>query len=299
MSEDVLDRFVRYIKVERGRSAHTVRAYRRDVSSLLTYLDREGHQLGQLDRTTLRGWLAQRASTGVSNSTLARQTSAVRTFTAWAFKSGILSHDPGRLLAMPKRDKYLPTVLRQDQAEQVLDAAIEVADDGDPLGLRDVAALELLYSTGIRVSELSGIDIDDIDLESHTVRVVGKGNKERIVPFGIPAAKAVEQWIIRGRPRLVTSSSGPALLLGQKGGRWGQRQIRQMVKEMTHRSGVQIPLYPHVWRHTAATHMLEGGADLRIVQEFLGHASLETTQVYTSVSADRLRVIFQRAHPRA
>ena len=207
--------------------------------------------------------------------------------------------DPAVRLQAPRRDSYLPTVLRAEQATQLLELAAVRADDSLPTHLRDRAALELLYGTGIRVGELVGLDVDDVDSARRTVRVVGKGDKQRVVPFGLPADRAVRDWLTRGRPRLVTASSGPALLLGARGGRWDQRQVRDVVHRVLAATPDAPDAGPHALRHSAATHLLDGGADLRSVQEILGHASLATTQVYTHVSTERLRRTYQQAHPRA
>ena len=230
---------------------------------------------------------------------MARRATAVRVFTAWLARTGRIPADVGASLRSPKAHQTLPPVLRQDEARELVTAAARLADDGSPLGLRDIAMLELLYATGVRVGELVALDIDDLDRSRRVARVFGKGRKERTVPYGQPAAKAVEVWLSRGRPQLVASGAGPALFLGARGGRIDQRAVRTLV----HRRIADVPgapdIGPHGLRHTAATHLLEGGADLRSVQELLGHASLATTQLYTHVSTDRLRQAYRQAHPRA
>lgn len=229
---------------------------------------------------------------------MARRATAARVFTAWAQRTGRIGTDPGALLASPKPHKSLPGVLGQADTRAVLDAAAVAADDGSPVGLRDLAIMELLYATGIRVGELCALDVDDIDRSRRVVRVFGKGRKERSVPYGVPAAEALERWLAEARPKLAREGSGPAAFLGARGGRIDQRAVRRMVHERI--AVVDAPdLAPHGLRHTAATHLLEGGADLRSVQELLGHASLATTQVYTHVSGERLRKAYQQAHPRA
>ncbi len=219
--------------------------------------------------------------------------------TAWLARTGRAPQDVGASLASPRAHRTLPPVLRADEAADLIRAASELADDGSPVGLRDVAMLELLYATGVRVGELVGLDVDDVDRERNVVRVLGKGRKERTVPFGRPAARAVDFWVRHGRPALVRAGSGPALFVGVRGGRIDQRAVRTLV----HRRIADVPgapdIGPHGLRHTAATHLLEGGADLRSVQELLGHASLATTQLYTHVTTDRLRRAYQQAHPRA
>lgn len=297
---EALEGFERFLASERGRSRHTVRAYVADVSLLLGRAAGAGAaELDDLDLTLLRSWLASMSTNGLARSTLARRASAVRTFTAWAVRTGRMRQDAALRLVAPRRDQHLPTVLRRDQAAALLDLAAVRADDGRPVHVRDRAALELLYGTGIRVAELVGLDVDDVDLERRTVRVLGKGAKERVVPFGVPAERAVRDYLARARPRLVTSASGPALLLGARGGRWDARQVRSVVHAVLLLTGQGVDAGPHALRHSAATHLLDGGADLRTVQELLGHASLATTQVYTHVSVERLRSTYQQAHPRA
>jgi integrase/recombinase XerC len=253
-------------------------------------------EVSQITIAILRSWLARLHSAGASRATLARRASSARVFTAWAARDGLLDADPGALLASPKGHRPLPEVLRVDEAAAVMAAA---ADDHTPIGLRDAAVVELLYATGARVSELCGLDIDDLDTRRQTARLLGKGAKERTVPIGQPAINAVESWLARGRPRLVTPRSGPALLLGARGARLDPRAARQVVHDRISAVPGAADLGPHGLRHTAATHLLEGGADLRTVQELLGHATLATTQIYTHVSIDRLRATYERAHPRA
>jgi integrase/recombinase XerC len=202
-------------------------------------------------------------------------------------------------LVAPKRQSHLPGVLKQQEASALLDVAAVAADDDDPIHLRDRAALELLYASGIRVGELSALDIDDVDLGAGVVRVMGKGSKERTVPFGGPARDALQAWLARGRPRVVTAESGPAVFLGRRGRRVDPRQVRTAVHRLLEHVPDAPDLGPHGLRHSAATHLLEGGADLRLVQEMLGHASLATTQIYTHVSVDRLKQSYRQAHPRA
>jgi integrase/recombinase XerC len=230
---------------------------------------------------------------------MARRATAVRVFTAWALRTGRATADAGAQLGSPKAHKPLPPALDVAQARALLEAAAVQADDGSPVGLRDVAILELLYATGARVGELCGLDVDDVDRHRRVVRVFGKGRKERTVPYGLPAEQALARWLEEARPRLAVPGSGAALFLGARGRRIDQRTVRAMV----HRRLADVPgapdLGPHGLRHTAATHLLEGGADLRTVQEMLGHASLATTQIYTHVTTDRLRKAYHLAHPRA
>src|SRR6202000_3009842 len=239
------------------------------------------------------------ASTGAARTTLARRTSSVKTFTAWAARRGLLSADPAARLQVPKAHRTLPSVLRQDQALDAMAAAKSGAEQGDPLALRDRLIVEMLYATGIRVSELCGLDIDHVDTRFRTVRVLGKGDKQRTAPFGVPAAEALDAWWRDGRPALLTAASGPALLLGARGRRLDVRQARTVVHQTIAAVDGAPDMGPHGLRHSAATHLLEGGADLRVVQELLGHSSLATTQLYTHVAVSRLRAVHDQAHPRA
>jgi integrase/recombinase XerC len=296
----VLGEYERHLVAERDLTAHTVRAYVGDVQGLLEHAARLGHvDATGLDLRTLRSWLAKQQTVGRSRSTLARRATAARVFTAWLLRTGRAEADAGSSLGSPKTHASLPPVLRADEAADLISTAARLADDGSPVGVRDVAMLELLYATGIRVGELVGLDIDDVDRDRNVVRVFGKGRKERTVPFGHPAARALERWLARGRPALRAEGAGAALFLGVRGGRIDQRAVRTLV----HRRIAEVPgapdIGPHGLRHTAATHLLEGGADLRSVQELLGHASLATTQLYTHVTTDRLRRAYQQAHPRA
>jgi len=298
---DALDRFCEHLELERDLSAHTVRAYRGDLTSLFDHAARMGLTgPTQLQLMTLRSWLARLHTAGASRATLARRASSARTFTAWAVRRGLAQTDPGVRLVSPKPHRTLPPVLRATEAAAALDAAPPDDDAGDPIqALRDQAVLELLYASGIRVSELCGLDRDDVDLERRTIRVLGKGRKERTVPLGEPAIAALDLWLRDGRPVWATADSGPALLLGARGRRLDPRTARRAVHERLQTLPGMPDLGPHGLRHSAATHLLEGGADLRTVQELLGHATLATTQIYTHVSIDRLRATYERAHPRA
>lgn len=303
----VIAAFERDLRSVRGRSPHTVRAYGRDVAGLLEHADRMGRSgVGALDLTILRSWLARQRSQGAARSTLARRASAARTFTSWACSAGLLAQDPGPLLSSPVARRALPNVLTVAQAEVLFDRHAEQAtepgcapDPGDrAVALRDRAVLEMLYATGVRVGELCGANVPDLDGRRRLLRVLGKGSKERVVPYGLPAEAALEEWLRHGRPVLAGPLSGTALLLGRRGGRLDARTARRVVSEAATRAGLGH-LSPHGLRHSAATHLVEGGADLRTVQEVLGHASLETTQIYTHVTAERLKATYERAHPRA
>jgi integrase/recombinase XerC len=267
----------------------------------LSFLDARapGTGLQGLSLAVLRSWLAAGAGAGAARTTLARRTSGVKAFTAWAVRRGLLTGDPAARLQVPKARRTLPAVLRQDQALAAMSAAKSGSQQGDPLAIRDRLIVELLYATGIRVSELCGLDIDHVDTGHRLLRVLGKGNKQRSAPFGEPAAEALGSWLADGRPALVTAESGPALLLGARGGRLDVRQARTVVHQTVAAVDGAPDMGPHGLRHSAATHLLEGGADLRIVQELLGHSSLATTQLYTHVTVARLRAVHDQAHPRA
>ncbi|MDQ6688461.1 MAG: tyrosine recombinase XerC [Actinomycetota bacterium] len=296
----VLAAYERHLVSERDLAPHTVRAYLGDIAGLLEHATALGHtDVGSLDIRVLRSWLARQQTLGKARSTMARRATAVRVFTAWARRTGLAAHDPGALLGTPKAHQTLPPSLDASQVLGLLETAAASADDGSPLGLRDVAILELLYATGIRVGELCGLDIDDLDPARRVVRVFGKGRKERAVPYGVPADKSLTRWLERGRPRLFVAGAGAALFLGARGRRMDQRAVRTMVHARLQDVPGAPDLGPHGLRHTAATHLLEGGADLRSVQELLGHASLATTQLYTHVTTERLRRAFRQAHPRA
>jgi integrase/recombinase XerC len=289
--------FERHLRLERNRSAHTVRGYIADAVSLLDHATRQGSaSLPDIDLGVLRSWLAELRTGGAARTTLARRAAAARTFTAWMRTTGLVDIDAGVLLASPRAHRTLPPVLGADEA-----AALMEADEGElsPIARRDRLAVELLYASGIRVAELVGLDIDDVDRSRRVMRVLGKGAKERTVPFGQPALAALEDWLAHGRPELAVTGSGPALLLGARGKRMDQRAVREVVHRRLGRVPGAPDLGPHGLRHTAATHLLEGGADLRAVQELLGHASLATTQIYTHVSVERLRQVYVQAHPRA
>ncbi|MGE3287916.1 MAG: tyrosine-type recombinase/integrase [Pseudonocardia sp.] len=290
-----LERFRLHLERERGRSAHTVRAYVADLTGLLATVP----SLAALDLGALRRWLAAQHAGGASRATLARRAAAARTFTAWAHRAGLLATDPAARLSSPRAMTALPTIPDGDAMRMVLDAAAAGAAEGEPLAVRDLVALELLYGTGIRVGELCALDVDDVDRSRRTLRVLGKGARERTVPYGGPAARALDRWLPDVRAALATAASPPALLLGARGGRLHQRIVRTMVRAAVSAVPGTPATGPHGLRHAAATHMLERGADLRFVQELLGHAQLASTQLYTHVTVERLRAAHEQAHPRA
>jgi integrase/recombinase XerC len=298
--EEALAGFGTHLRDERGRGPNTVRAYLGDVADLLGFAAEQGvADLPDLDLAVLRAWLAGLDRRGAARSTIARHVAAARSFTAWALRRGLIEGDPAVRLTAPTARRGIPDVLRPGQVDQLMAVASVRADDAAPVHQRDVAMLELLYATGIRVSELVGMQCADLDWSRQTARVLGKGARERIVPFGNPAARALQTWIRDGRPRLAGPGSGDALFLGARGGRVDPRVVRRAVHALLAHVPDAPDVGPHGLRHSMATHMVEGGADLRSVQEVLGHASLGTTQIYTHVSIERLRSSYERAHPRA
>lgn len=318
-----LQDFEGHLRHERNRSPQTLRSYRSDLEGLIQDVLRAAEVpaddpvpvLASVDLQDLRAWLGRLSTAGAARSTLARKTAAVRTFMAWAVREGFRGTDPALRLSSPRRTSTLPDALNAQQVGRLLEeSGAEAAQDvrspqQRALDLRDAAVLELLYATGIRVAELAGLDRADVDHERRTLRVTGKGDRQRTVPYGAPAERALEAWLREGRPRMQRPDDGAsardaqpdadALFLGARGGRLGVRQIREAVNRRLAALGDTSARGPHVLRHTAATHLLDGGADLRAVQELLGHSSLQTTQLYTHISIDRLRQGYQQAHPRA
>jgi integrase/recombinase XerC len=266
----VLAVYERHLTAERDLSAHSVRAYLTDIENLASHATRLGiDDPAALTIRVLRSWLANLKTLGRARTTLARRATSARVFTAWMARTGRAPSDAGALLVSPKAHRELPVALSEAEVRGLLDATVTALVDDGARGLRDLAILELLYATGIRVGELVGLDIDDLDRERRVVRVFGKGRKERSVPYGLPASDAVELWLARGRPELASDASGAAVFLGARGGRIDQRAVRRIVHERLAAVDGAPDLGPHGLRHTAATHLLEGGADLRSVQEIL------------------------------
>lgn len=298
-----IDAYVRRLTVERGLSEQTARAYRGDLLDFAEFADHAGvTDVTAIDLELLRDW-QWRASERLAKSSVARRTAALRGFTAWLARTGAAPTDPGLRLRSPKSDKHLPRVLTMSQLDGLFAGLQDRASSDDPVAIRDVAIVELLYASAIRVSELTGLRLADIDRTRLTVRVLGKGGKERVVPFGVPAARAIDRYLDSGRPSLLRDGIDAlfqdALFLGARGGRLTPRTVYQLVASLLIDLPGSGPAGPHTFRHTAATHLLDGGADLRAVQELLGHASLATTQIYTHVSAERLKSAYAMAHPRA
>ncbi|MET1042973.1 MAG: tyrosine recombinase XerC [Microbacteriaceae bacterium] len=327
--DHAIDRFAVHLTAERGFSANTVRSYRSDLLRLANFAENRGvTDVAGLDLELLRDWLWEGSQQGLAKASLARRSAAVRGLTGWLTATGDSGTDAAARLRAPKADRHLPRVLTRDQMEIILGSLSGRAATGDPAAVRDLAVIELLYASALRVSELVGLDTADLDQSKLTVRVTGKGSKQRVVPFGVPALRALQDYLHRGRPELLTRPTGThsttaqsgtaqsgsalpsaappaaspptsALFLGTRGGRLGSRAVYRLVAALLTDLPGTGPAGPHALRHTAATHLLDGGADLRAVQEMLGHASLGTTQIYTHVSLDRLKQSYQSAHPRA
>ena len=298
---DIRDAFLKYLESERNLSAHTIRAYLGDLDSFFEHLEKlDMTDFSKLELSHIRSWLANQQVKGGARTTLSRRAVSIRLFTKWATKKGYLAKDVGVTLATPKGARTLPDVLNVADAGLAMDAlATRVAEEDGPISKRDCAMVEVLYASGARVSELCGLDLQDIDYERNTIRVIGKGNKERTIPLGNPAMRALDAWLKEGRPALAGDKSDRAVFLGARGKRIDQRTVRTVVYQALQALEGAVKLGPHALRHSAATHLLEGGADLRTVQEILGHASLATTQIYTHVSTERLQKAFKQAHPRA
>jgi len=299
--DEIRESYSHYLINEKALSTHTVRAYLGDLDSFIEHLANNGvTEIVDVSLQLIRSWLATQQVRGGARTTLSRRAVSIRLFTKWATKRGYMAVDVGATLATPKSHHTLPGVLTQGDAVTAIDSmATRAAEFDTPTSIRDVALIELLYATGARVSEICGLDLEDLDFHRNTIRVLGKGNKERMIPMGAPAIKALNTYINDARPQLANDKSARALFLGARGKRIDQRAVRTVVYEaLSALEGVER-MGPHSLRHSAATHLLEGGADLRTVQEILGHSSLATTQIYTHVSTDRLRQAFKQAHPRA
>lgn len=310
---DAIEGFLATVEYEYGYSTHTIKAYRRDLTALADFIAAEIGDVSAdvvgLDLETLRAWLWARQQTGVAPSTLARNVASLKSFGAWLEQRRIVTGNPASRLRAPKAPRALPRVLSTEQVERMLDRAAHRAASDDPEAVRDRAVLELLYAAALRVSELCDLNVGGLDFAERVVRVTGKGNKERVVPLGAPAARALEHYLEHARPRLAArevdrvavsvASATDALLLGNSGRRLSSSAVYRLVSRELEDQPGSGPRGPHTLRHTAATHLLDGGADLRVVQEMLGHASLGSTQVYTHVSAERLAQAYRQAHPRA
>lgn len=294
-----LERYRTNLSAGRGYSEHTIKGYLTDLADLADFLEVQGLPApSEIDLESLRAWLYTLSERGLAKSSLARKTAAVRSFTAWMFEQGELTSDPGLRLRTPKANKSLPKVATREAMAEIFDVLEASVLSGEPTAFRDLLVVELLYATGARVSEIAGLNLSDIDDNRRLIRVIGKGNKQRMIPYGLPAEAALKGWLEQGRPKLVSPKTSFELLINSQGKRLGTRQIYEVVAKAL--AGTAIgSAGPHALRHTAATHLLDGGADLRAVQELLGHASLGTTQIYTHVSIERLKEGYKSAHPRA
>jgi len=310
----LLDEYLAHARAERGYSEHTVSAYRADLVDLIRFAGDRGVDDPQaVDLGLLRDWLWAATERGLARASIARHAASARGFTAWLHRREFIVADPGARLKAPRAQRTLPRVVTERALAEALAGLTDRASGGDPVAVRDAAIAELLYASALRVSELVGLDLADVDRRRRTVRVTGKGAKERVVPYGAPAARALDRYLEVARPAMVAAAAAathegggggaqpatPAVFLGVRGGRLGVRSVHRQVAALLSSIPGTGPSGPHALRHSAATHLLDGGADLRAVQEFLGHASLGTTQIYTHVSAERLKQSYQTAHPRA
>lgn len=298
-SQELIALYEEHLALVRNLADNSIRGYVGDLESFLTYIEKLGiEEFSQLELSHIRAWLAQLQTQGASRATMARRIVTIRAFTHWAASEGWIATDLGAQLAIPKPHRTLPDVLDIEDTNIVIESVQARADeDPTPLTVRDLAIIEILYASGIRVSELCGLNIESFNQSRNTLQVIGKGDKERVVPIGIPAVKALNRYMDQARPSLVTAASQSALFLGARGKRIDARTAREVVYQAMQAVGSKMG--PHGLRHTAATHLLEGGADLRLVQEILGHSSLATTQIYTHVSPERLKAAHKQAHPRA
>jgi len=299
VSAELVAKYEEHLALVRNLADNSIRGYVSDLESFLAHIAKLGiTEFSNLQITHIRSWLANLQSTGISRATLARRIVSIRAFTYWAASQGWIPSDIGADLAIPKAHKTLPEVLNLSQTQIVLEAiATKAGENPSAINIRDLALIEVLYASGIRVSEICGLNIRDIDMARNTLQVLGKGDKERVVPIGLPAMRAIQIWLAQSRSELANSTSGDAVFLGARGKRIDQRTVRDVVYDAM--ASIGSHMSPHGLRHTAATHLLEGGADLRTVQEILGHSSLATTQIYTHVSPERLKTAYEQAHPRA
>jgi integrase/recombinase XerC len=298
MSTQLIAQYEEHLALVRNLSDNSIRGYVGDLESFLAHMEKLNVlEFKDLTIEHIRSWLANLQTTGVARSTLTRRIVSIRAFTNWAASNGWLTSDLGAKLAIPKAHRTLPEILNVDEAAQVLKALeVKAGEEETAINLRDLAMLEVLYASGIRVSELCGLNLGDIDQSRNTLSVIGKGDRQRVVPLGIPAIKALQNYLSNGRAEFLNNKSADAVFLGTRGKRIDQRTVREVVYEAM--KAVGATMGPHGLRHSAATHLLEGGADLRTVQEILGHASLATTQIYTHVSPERLQTAYKQAHPR-
>jgi len=292
--------YLEHLERSRGLSENSLNAYRKDILQFVAFVDEQRvDTLGEVDAELARSWVWSLAESGMAGSSLRRKVSALKGFTAWLAREGHTEGDIGIRVRAPGASKSLPRVLTRHHMEEIFRSLQTHADTGDPVASRDLAIIEVLYASALRVSELVGLDLQGVDLDGRTLRVVGKGNKERMVPLGTPAATALGAYLDHARDALLEGGESSVVFLSTRGKPMGQRSVYEVVARLLADIPGVGPLGPHTLRHTAATHLLDGGADLRSVQELLGHASLGTTQIYTHVSNERLTQAYQQAHPRA
>ncbi len=293
-ARELVERFLRHLAVERGLSGHTLRAYSADLGRYLEWAARNELDPVRIGHRQLRGYLAELDRARYARTTIQRRLSAVRSFFAYLVAEGIVESDPSAVLVAPKLPKRLPRIVPQQELSALLDAP----DPSTPVGLRDRAILELLYASGARVSEISALDRSGLDLAQGQVLLMGKGSKERVIPVHPYAVNRIRAYLSSGRPELAKSGSPDAVFLSARGNRMSTDAIRRVFKKHLATTEAALSLSPHALRHTFATHLLDGGADLRTVQELLGHVALSTTQIYTHVSTSRLKDVHGTTHPR-
>jgi len=294
--QEVFNRYINYLDAERNASHYTVRNYTHDLLDFFSYLkSKKISSLNEVDKQVLRGYLSHLMKEGFARVSISRKLSAIRSFYRYLLREELVETSPIADTSSPKLDKRLPKFLTPEEAVRLL----ESPDSSTALGQRDRALMELLYASGLRVSELVSLDLEQINLETNEIRVWGKGAKERMVLMGKPAAAALASYLSQGRPRLLGKKKGYALFLNHDGGRLTERSIQRILRKYTRVAGIKKRVHPHLLRHTFATHLLDGGADLRVVQELLGHASLVSTQIYTHVTQSRARKVYLSAHPLA
>lgn len=293
--QEVFDRYLKYLEAERNLSPYTVRNYSTDLGDFFGFLKERDISLDKVDRQILRDYLSRLVEQGVVKPSIARKLSAIRSFYRYLVREGVLASNPIEKAVSPKLDRRLPSFLTPDEVERLLNAP----DLSTPQGLRDRALLELLYASGLRVSELVRLDLGEVNLDSGEIRVWGKGAKERVVLMGRPAAEALRNYLEQGRPKLLGEKKTGALFINRYGQRLPERRVQKMLEDYARKAGIEKRVHPHILRHTFATHMLDGGADLRVVQELLGHARLSSTQIYTHVTKSQAKKVYLSAHPMA
>jgi len=294
--QEVLNRYVSYLEVEKNASPYTVRNYSSDLIDFLNFLRDKGvNSLKEVDRHILRDYLSRLTDKGIVKVSLARKLSAIRSFYRYLMREEILSQNPLEGTSSPKQDKRLPSFLTIEEVKRLLSAP----DLSTPQGLRNRALIELIYASGLRVSELAKLNLEQLDLDSREIRVWGKGSKERVALMGKPAASALASYLKEGRPKLLGQKKSSALFINRQGERLIERRVQKIIEECAKGAGIGKRVYPHLLRHSFATHLLDGGADLRVVQELLGHSSLSSTQVYTHVTRSQAKKIYLKAHPMA